>query len=97
MAVTTTADQVAPDVTRLRFLFVNLYLFGTPGSWVLIDAGLQGSAGTIADAARDRFGAGAGPQAIVLTHGHFDPVGAFPELFEHWDARSMPIAWNCRT
>ena len=85
MAVTTTVDQVTPDLTRLRFLFVNLYFFGSPGSWVLIDAGLQGSAGTIADTARDRFGEGARPQAIILTHGHFDHVGAFPELFEHWD------------
>ena len=59
MAFTTTVDEVAADLTRLRFLFVNLYFCGSPGSWVLIDAGLQGSAGTIMDTAKDRFGAGA--------------------------------------
>jgi glyoxylase-like metal-dependent hydrolase (beta-lactamase superfamily II) len=85
MAVTTTVDQVVPDLTRLRFLFVNLFLYGSSANWVLIDAGLQGSAGTIVDTAEDRFGRGAVPQAIILTHGHFDHVGAFPELFEHWD------------
>jgi glyoxylase-like metal-dependent hydrolase (beta-lactamase superfamily II) len=85
MAVATTVDEVTSDLTRLRFLFVNLYFYGSPGSWVLIDAGLRGSAGTIVDTARDRFGEGARPQAIILTHGHFDHLGAFPELFEHWD------------
>jgi hypothetical protein len=29
MAVTITVEEAAPDLTRLRFLFVNLYLWGT--------------------------------------------------------------------
>jgi glyoxylase-like metal-dependent hydrolase (beta-lactamase superfamily II) len=85
MAVTITVDQAARDPTRLRFLFVNVYLCGTPASWVLIDGGLRGSAGTIMKVAADRFGTDMPPQAIVLTHGHFDHVGALPKLFEHWD------------
>jgi glyoxylase-like metal-dependent hydrolase (beta-lactamase superfamily II) len=85
VAVTITVDEAAADLTRLRFLFVNIYLCGTPASWVLIDGGLRGCAGTIMKVAADRFGQDTPPQAVILTHGHFDHVGAFPNLFEHWD------------
>jgi glyoxylase-like metal-dependent hydrolase (beta-lactamase superfamily II) len=86
MSITSAVDQVTSDLTRLRFLFVNLYLRGEPGSasWVLIDAGLKGAADTIVATAEERFGKGAEPAAVVLTHGHFDHVGALPELLERW-------------
>lgn len=85
MALTTTVDDVAPDLVRMRYLFVNLYFWGTKDRWVLIDAGVPGCADNIVEVAEERFGEGTRPQAIVLTHGHFDHVGALSDLLEKWD------------
>jgi glyoxylase-like metal-dependent hydrolase (beta-lactamase superfamily II) len=80
---------LADDVACLRTGIVNLFLYGRPGapsgSWVLIDAGLPGSAGKIMHGASEWIGPWARPAAIVLTHGHFDHVGALTELLRHWD------------
>ena len=79
-------EPVSPGLARLGIVFVNVYALGEPGgSWVLVDAGLRGSGGYIRRAVEGRFGAGARPESIVLTHGHFDHVGAARDLAEGWD------------
>ncbi len=78
--------RIAPDVGWLPISFVNVFFVGHPGGpWVLVDTGLPGRAGQIADAAEARFGGGARPEAIILTHGHFDHVGSALKLAEKWD------------
>jgi glyoxylase-like metal-dependent hydrolase (beta-lactamase superfamily II) len=80
---------VADGVLGMKIVFVNLYFVngseGPGGNWVLVDAGLYGSANRIRKVAEERFGKGARPSAIILTHGHFDHVGALKELATEWN------------
>ena len=77
--------EVARDVAFMRCAMVNVMAIGTASRWILIDAGLRGFGPSIIAAAEQRFGPGARPSAIVLTHGHFDHVGSLDALLERWD------------
>jgi len=76
-------DSIAAGVVGLRILFVNVFAVAGETGWTLIDAGLKGSAGRITRWAAEHFRE-APPQAIVLTHAHFDHVGAIDDLLESW-------------
>lgn len=84
------AFEVHPTVACLRLPLVNVTLIGLANAgdrqWVLVDAGLRLAAGTMVRACSRRFGEGARPAAILLTHGHFDHVGALRTLADRWDA-----------
>ena len=83
---TTRVTRIAQDVGWLPVSFVNVYFIGQPGRpWVLIDSGLPGRANQISAAAKARFGADSRPEAIVLTHGHFDHAGSAMQLAERWE------------
>jgi glyoxylase-like metal-dependent hydrolase (beta-lactamase superfamily II) len=77
-------QEVTEDIACLPIQIVNICFVGDPnGDWILLDAGMPGSAELIVREAEARFSRK--PQAIILTHAHFDHVGAIIELIQHWD------------
>ncbi|WP_134700736.1 MBL fold metallo-hydrolase [Ammoniphilus sp. YIM 78166] len=79
--------EILPDLYCHTIQIVNICLVGNPETkdFVLIDAGMPESANEIISVTEERFGSNSRPKAIILTHGHFDHVGAIIELVEHWD------------
>ena len=79
--------EVTADIAYQRLAIVNVIYIGQPGapSWVMVDAGIFGTARLIRSAVEARFGPHARPAAIVMTHGHFDHVGVLETLAAEWD------------
>jgi glyoxylase-like metal-dependent hydrolase (beta-lactamase superfamily II) len=82
-----TGKEVLPDLYCHTVQIVNISLVGHPDTkeFVLVDAGMPHSANEIISVIEGRFGADSRPKAIILTHGHFDHVGAIIELVQRWD------------
>lgn len=77
--------EIVPDIFCHTIQIVNICLVGDHQDFVLIDAGMPNSANEIISVTEERFGSGSKPKAIILTHGHFDHVGAIIELVKHWE------------
>lgn len=79
--------SVAPGVWGRKDVFVNFYMIQdqSTGAWALVDAGLKWSASKIRHMASELFGEDSKPIAIILTHGHFDHVGALSSLIKDWN------------
>ncbi len=77
---------VAPGVWRMKDVFVNVFIIESqeqPG-WVLVDTGLKSSYAKIKNLIAEVMEPEGVPQAIVLTHGHFDHRGALQQLAAEW-------------
>lgn len=77
---------VAPNVWRMKDVFVNVFIIESqeqPG-WVVVDMGLKSSYAKIKNMIAEVIEPGAVPNAIIMTHGHFDHRGALQQLASEW-------------
>lgn len=79
-------SEPGDDVGRLYVGFVNVYFVGAQWKrWILVDTGLPHTSALVAQRAAQRYGVDRPPEAIILTHGHFDHAGNALALARKWD------------
>ncbi|MDQ0207291.1 MBL fold metallo-hydrolase [Alkalicoccobacillus murimartini] len=80
-------QALTEDIYCFTDKIVNVYFIGNPNKpeeWLLIDCGISRTKDRILSILAESFGDAFPPKAIILTHGHFDHVGAAYELASHW-------------
>jgi glyoxylase-like metal-dependent hydrolase (beta-lactamase superfamily II) len=77
-------EAIASGLAGLKIAFVNVFgVTHDDDSWTLIDAAIPFSTSRIAGWAEKTYGRS--PNAIVLTHGHFDHASAAKDLADMWN------------
>lgn len=79
-------EQITTDVYGLTTQIANVYfirVLNNSDQYVLVDTGMPKSEEMIRQYAKKWFDGP--PSAIILTHGHFDHVGAIAALLESWN------------
>lgn len=70
-ALTTSSEEVLPDILILEFRIVTACLVGIPegegSKWVLVDTGLENSSQFILESVHSRFGKNSRPQAMSFS------------------------------
>lgn len=78
-------EEVLPDLYMYTIQIANIFVVGSKNNFVLVDAGMPKSGEEVISVVENRFGEEARPEAIILTHGHFDHVGGVIEAIDHWN------------
>lgn len=92
--------KAADGVYGLTVQIANVYFIENPSApreIILVDAGMPQSAEMITEEMKRRFKEGYQLKAVILTHGHFDHVGAIEELLELWDVPVYIMKRSSRT
>lgn len=77
-------QQIAEGVFACTIQIVNIAFIQTNTGFVIIDTGMPESEEMIFNMIEEKFGEGAKPEAIILTHGHFDHIGSIEKLLERF-------------
>lgn len=81
--------EVLSDIYCYTNQIVNICCIGEKNAddWLLIDTGMPKSSQRLIEVLEERFGEENKPKAIILTHGHFDHVGAVVDLVKKWGVK----------